>query len=144
MKKLHATLLFGALIGFPLLAWQTWLSEKPEREIISPQTTTPEAVAEEKPAQPSKPHPQIAVILRPGAVVLTVNFSSYCSPKPKLTYRVEDRSIYVTSYVNPDVPVSRCVEGYRSAINVDGLEAGAYTVVWEGSGTLAPISIEIP
>ena len=87
--------------------------------------------------------PRIAVNIRPGAVILTVNFSSYCSPKPKLTYRVEERSIHVTPEI-PEGPRSRCVEGYRSAINVDGLETGSYTIVWEGAGKLAPIPVEIP
>lgn len=96
-----------------------------------------------EPVESPKEIPRIAVNPRPGAVILTVNFSSYCSPKPELVYRVEERNIFVKATV-PDGPLSRCVELYRSAINVDGLEAGSYTVVWEGSGDITPIPIEIP
>jgi len=139
MKKRKAAAIFLVIVAVPFLAWQFWLNTSETRTSAIPPVVAPVEVTAER----SGPAQQITANPRPGGAVLTVNFSYYCDPEPKLTYQVENKTIIVKPEAQ-EKPVTQCVKPYNSAINLENLEPGSYTIVWKGDGTMPPIAMVIP
>ena len=139
MKKRKAAAIFLVIVALPFLAWQLWLKTSDTRTSAIPPVVAPVEVTAER----SGPAQQITANPRPGGAVLTVNFSYYCAPEPKLTYQVENKTIFVKPEAQ-EKPVTQCVKPYNSAINLKNLEPGSYTIVWKGDGTMPPIAMVIP
>lgn len=77
-----------------------------------------------------------------GAPTVSARFSSYCSPKPTLSYRVADTVVFVSVEV-PEGPLSRCMEPYQQTVELTGLAPGSYTVQWEAGG-VPDVSLTVP
>lgn len=102
-----------------------------------------ELVKPEKPTRPGRSSlPWMDVRDIDGAPTVSARFSSYCSPKPTLSYRVADTVVFVSVEV-PDGPLSRCVEPYQQTVELTELAPGNYTIRWEAGG-LPDVPLTVP
>ena len=102
-----------------------------------------ELVKPEKPTLPGRLSlPWMDVRDIEGAPTVSARFSSYCAPKPTLSYRVADTVVFVSVDV-PEGPLSRCVEPYQQTVELTGLAPGSYSVRWEAGG-LPDVPVMVP